>query len=179
MAFCSERPALLCDLAGRRRELVLLVGLPGAGKSTACAALAAAGLPHVRVCQDVLGPRPKCLAAAEKALAAGRDVIVDRCNVSFAQRLPFLQLAARRDCAVRAVVLQAPLEVCVARAVARANHETIPGGDEHKARQIIAGMQRELALPVREEGIHRIDFVETTHEGWEPRLVQMMQEKLV
>ena len=127
--------------------------------------------------KDKLGTRQKCLAAAEKALAAGRDVVVDRCNVSFQQRLPFLQLAARHGCAVRAIVLQAPLEVCVARAAARPDHETIPGGDEQRARTIIAAMQRELVLPMREEGIHRIGFVETTHEGWEPQLLQLMQQK--
>jgi bifunctional polynucleotide phosphatase/kinase len=177
MAFCAERPPLLCDLNKRPRQAVLLVGLPGCGKSTACQAVAAAGLPYVRVNQDTLGTRQKCLAAAEKALAAGRDVIIDRCNVSFQQRLPFLQLAAKHQCAVRCIVLQAPPDVCVARAAARPDHETIPGGDEHKARAIIHQMQRELAQPQREEGIHRICFVETTHEGWIPQFLQLLQEK--
>ena len=49
-------------MSGQPAQVVLvLVGLPGAGKSTLFAALQA-GCPgrYVRVCQDVLKTRPKC-----------------------------------------------------------------------------------------------------------------------
>ncbi len=175
MAFCEERPPLLVDLAKRQQLVVLLVGLPGSGKSTACEAMTAAGLGIVRINQDKLGTRKKCLAVAEKALGAGKDVVVDRCNVSFQQRLHFLKLASKHNCTVKSIVLQAPPDLCVARVAARTDHETVPGGDEHKARTIIEGMRRELVLPVREEGIHQIAFVETTSEGWLPTVLDLVR----
>ena len=78
-----------------RLSLVVLCGIPGCGKSTLAAALKAKGF--VVVCQDALGSRQKCEAAASAALARGDKVCVDRCNHTHQQRELWLALAARAD----------------------------------------------------------------------------------
>ena len=180
VAFCANRPRMLVsELERPRQKILLLIGFPGSGKSSACAAMTAAGLPIVRVNQDKLGSRGKCLSVAERALAAGRDVVVDRCNLSFSQRHHFLRLAAARGCRAVAAVLRAPVSECAARVAARPEHETIPAGDEKKARAILGQMQREFVAPVREEGFHQIVHIDTgtpTVEDWLPQIMKLAEE---
>lgn len=81
-------------------SLLLLVGLPGAGKSTLADALCRCRPNrYVRVNQDLLGSRSACVAAVQTALADGKCPIVDRCNMSIAQRRVFLDLLQRRPMA--------------------------------------------------------------------------------
>ena len=110
--------------------LLLMVGLPGAGKSTFCEHLqTAAPGAWARVCQDSIsakggrGSRAACVAAACAALAGGRCVVVDRTNVDAAQRADFVAAAAQVGVAAHAVVLERTARDCAARAAARATHE--------------------------------------------------------
>lgn len=56
--------------------LLVLVGIPGSGKSTVAARLQQAG--WVVVSQDVLGDRRSCESATTHALRAGRNIVIDR-----------------------------------------------------------------------------------------------------
>ena len=105
------------------QRLLILVGLPGSGKSTAAATLESRG--WVRINQDTLGSRPACEAAASAALAAGRSVVVDRVNFDVRQRGTWVALARSTRVPVAALELRLPIEVCVARAMARTDHPTI------------------------------------------------------
>eukprot|EP00746_Dinoflagellata_sp_MGD_P157889 gnl/MRDRNA2_/MRDRNA2_86338_c0_seq3.p1 gnl/MRDRNA2_/MRDRNA2_86338_c0~~gnl/MRDRNA2_/MRDRNA2_86338_c0_seq3.p1 ORF type:complete len:501 (-),score=106.28 gnl/MRDRNA2_/MRDRNA2_86338_c0_seq3:275-1777(-) len=72
-------------------RIVLLVGLPGSGKSTLAGRLADENWESIN--QDTLGSRGACLSAARAALSEDRRVVIDRCNVSYAQRSLWLSLA--------------------------------------------------------------------------------------
>jgi AAA domain len=62
-------------LRSEKTELVVFVGSPCLGKSTFYRThFALAGYVHVN--QDTLGSRPKCLKAAEEALAAGKSCVI-------------------------------------------------------------------------------------------------------
>ena len=81
--------------------LVVLVGVPGSGKSTFAASLIE-GAPTVarrfqRISQDVLGSRGRCLKAATRALRNGEHVLVDRCNFDEQQRAHWLRLTAQNQ----------------------------------------------------------------------------------
>eukprot|EP00884_Botryococcus_braunii_P014507 jgi/Botrbrau1/23057/Bobra.0551s0001.1 len=72
-------------------RVVVLVGLPGSGKSTLAARLAAAGWKIIS--QDKLRARSRCEATMRKALQAGSDVVIDRCNFDEDQRVVWIKLA--------------------------------------------------------------------------------------
>jgi hypothetical protein len=127
--------------APRRPLLLVLVGLPGAGKSWLAARLAATrGLAVVD--QDGHLSRAAVARQAAELLAAGRDCVVDRCNADRAQRAVWLGVAASAPQGASggarcvAVFIDAPRAECVARAVARAAAAPLegPGGPAGRSR---------------------------------------------
>jgi thymidylate kinase len=83
-------------------SMLLLVGLPGSGKSTLARALCRC-LPwkYVRINQDELAAKPRSKGACQEAVRAAlfeqqKCPIVDRCNLSRAQRQAFLQQLTTR-----------------------------------------------------------------------------------
>ena len=98
-------------------ELVILVGLPAAGKSSLCRERFAAT--HVLVSKDLMGRRrdkqAHQLALVGEALAAGRSVAVDNVNATPRDRAPLIALA--RAHGARAVAYY--FETAPADAVAR------------------------------------------------------------
>jgi bifunctional polynucleotide phosphatase/kinase len=71
----QSSPATAVLLPDPQTEIVVFVGLPGLGKSTFFRThFAPAGYVHVN--QDTLGSRPKCIKAAENALAAGTSCVI-------------------------------------------------------------------------------------------------------
>ena len=109
------------------QRVVVLVGIPGSGKTRAALALEAAGF--VRVNQDELGNRKKCESAVVDALKAGRSVVVDRCNADVSQRLTWATLANAARVRAVALELTPPLELCLERAEVRDDHPTLSKED--------------------------------------------------
>ena len=174
----AATPESLADSDGhhppRARVVAVLVGLPGAGKSTFAAALgsttARAGangrgvaLPPgrsgwIRISQDVLGKRPRCEAAAKMALAAGFDVVVDRCNFDAQQRSHWLHLAKDGAARIVAVHLQLPMDEASVRAFARESHE---GGVDRrmgkkKVAKIVSMVNKGSEPPTNVEGFTEV-----------------------
>ena len=83
--------------------LVVLVGVPGSGKSTFARHLSDT---YERVCQDELPTKAHCINNIKAALSQGKPVIVDRTNMNREQRVPFLRIAAARNVPVRCVVFE-------------------------------------------------------------------------
>ena len=77
------------------QRLVVLCGLVGSGKSTFARAVETTWPDEwVRCNQDELGNRKAVYAAAMKALASGKNVLLDRTNIDRRQRADWLELAA-------------------------------------------------------------------------------------
>ncbi len=83
----------------KHKELVLLVGNPGSGKSTTGRLLAAAGYTHIE--QDTLKNKNETLKHAVIALAAGQSVVVDATHGSAANREPYIDLAKKASVPIR------------------------------------------------------------------------------
>lgn len=130
-------------------EMIVLVGLPGSGKSTIAKILAQKG--YVRVNQDDLGSRNACKKIAEEALMKNKSVVIDRCNFNEQQRKSWIDLATKRAVTnITAVYLSVPAEVCYERACKRKDHPTIK--DEATANKAINSIQEAFTPPITEEG---------------------------
>jgi predicted kinase len=110
------------------QELVVMVGLQGAGKSTWVARHLAGT--HVVVSKDHW-PNARHREARQRRvvaglLAEGASVVVDNTDPSPAERAPLVQLAAAAGVPARAVFLDVPLEMCRQRNGARAGRARVP-----------------------------------------------------
>jgi predicted kinase len=120
-------------------RVLVLVGVPGSGKSTLSAMLRQESSQPAHgdrqwegqwevVCQDELGSRDACVEAAARHLRAGRRVLVDRSNFDRDQRRHWTALATRERlpaAAVGAVLLDVPVAECVRRVQGRVGHKTL------------------------------------------------------
>jgi aryl-alcohol dehydrogenase-like predicted oxidoreductase len=101
------------------REVVMIAGMPAAGKSTLAADHVARG--YTRLNRDDRGGSLLDLARAiDDELAAGRDrIVVDNTYGTRASRAPVIEVARRHGAAVRCIVVTTPLEQAQAHACAR------------------------------------------------------------
>ena len=105
-------------------RVVLLVGMPGSGKTSHCRTTLA---DHVRLSQDE-GPRRflALLARCVRLLEQGVErIVVDRTNPMRSQREAFIRLARARGCHVTIIHLDLPRDVCRDRILRRTDHPTL------------------------------------------------------
>jgi len=188
-------------------KVVFLVGLPGSGKSTFAAALAAVeGSGWVRVCQDEAGCRRAAEEQFQRALkgrlpAGGAEkqqrqqhhggcvrVLLDRCNFSADDRKEWLGMVPggsgkrekEKEKGPGAVHFDFPVEVCRERVVNRRGHPTIPYG---RGRSIVDSFGKKFEPPRVEEGFSRVIVVRSVEEvqdlvlAWGGEAIQVPEEK--
>lgn len=139
-------------------RLIVLVGLPGSGKSTHRNKL---GLPYVN--QDELGSRDACVEMATKYIKEGHDVVIDRTNISKKQRSNWVKLAKYLDVEeIICIEFKSDPYKCIERITKREHHETIPQTTSlDKIKQIVLRFNKEYEVPTLDEGFTTIGIIYT------------------
>lgn len=149
--------------------VIILVGLPGSGKSSISKRVLALNDPRWAVAeQDVLGNRQKTIACAKRHLLGGilpskdpgpRGIVIDRCNFDAVQREHWVRLAKfTTECTGRRVFTIAVMlsrsndaDFCIERAKRRGNDGVHTGKEDWDA--IVNSMSRHFHFPSQNEGI--------------------------
>jgi aryl-alcohol dehydrogenase-like predicted oxidoreductase len=115
----GAEPAATNGAHAGTREVVMIAGMPGAGKTTLAADLAARG--HVRLNRDDRGGTLIELARElDRALAAGSEsIVLDNTYGTRASRAPVIEIANKHGIPVRCIVLATTLEQAQTNAAAR------------------------------------------------------------
>lgn len=144
-----------------KREVLILVGIPGSGKSTFAKRLVEKD--WVRINQDELGSRNKCKDLMEKSLKANKRVIIDRCNFDINQRKTWLDLATKHGVSkVRCLHFDIDPNICKDRIVARTDHPTIKPVEGSK--KIVDSFLNTFVAPQTTEGFVDVDTVKNEQE---------------
>jgi len=142
--------------ADDQRELLVLCGLPGSGKTTMAVALAAAG--WTRVNQDEVGSRNKCKDMVIDAFKHNKKVVVDRCNFDVNQRKSWLEIAREFNVTnINCVHIDTPNGICKVRVVNRQDHPTVKPVEGSKI--IVDKFANMFVLPNVSEGFKTVETI--------------------
>jgi predicted kinase len=135
-------------------ELIIFVGLQGAGKTTLYNERFAAT--HVHVSKDLM-PNARDRDARqtreiEAALKAGRSVVVDNTNPTPSLRAPLIAAGKRCGARVVAYYFEMPVRTAVARNAQRTGRARVPN-------VAIFVTQKKLVPPAAEEGLDEIHII--------------------
>ncbi|CAI6338371.1 unnamed protein product [Periconia digitata] len=150
-------------------DIVLLVGSPGAGKSSFYwKHLQPLG--YGRVNQDILKSREKCLKAASALLEEQTDVVVDNTNADVATRADWIALSKQFQIPIRCVLFTAPPSLCEHNDAVRAMNA---GDDTNPEKRLLLpktaflGFAKRYSEPQISEGFQDIVNIDFKFEGSE------------
>jgi aryl-alcohol dehydrogenase-like predicted oxidoreductase len=166
--FAAVRKRVVVPAAPDRGEIVLLMGLPGAGKSVAAERFVADGFERLN--RDQLGGSLASLAARldERLVAGARRLVLDNTYVTRASRAAVLAIAAERGVAVRGIFIDvsiAEAQVNVVSRMLEAHGRLLAPEELRRGRDNLAmaptalwRLQRALERPVADEGFSSLEL---------------------
>lgn len=131
-------------------SLILLVGPPGAGKSTNAKGMK----DRVYINQDSQGDKEHHVNFIN-AVSMGLDIVVDRMNFDKKQRARYLDIAKKAGYSTEIIVIHESLKTCMERIQKRENHETIK--DAATGRKVLHFFFTRYERPTPDEA-DRVEF---------------------
>ena len=135
-------------------ECIILIGLPGAGKTTFYRRHFAT---HTHISKDLMpnasGRDARQRRLIETALAAGQSVVVDNTHPTRAERAAIVAIARARGARVVAYFVDVTTRVAVARNAGRTGREKVPN-------VAIFTTAKRLERPALDEGFDQLFRVE-------------------
>ncbi|BFF91114.1 uncharacterized protein DMAD_09472 [Drosophila madeirensis] len=153
-------------------EMIIMVGLPGSGKSHFCAEVLKTRSYEI-VNADTLGSTQSCLNSCKRLLSSGKSCVVDNTNVDAASRKKFLALADELKIPCRCFVMN------VSTAQVKHNiafRELLETPHSQISDMVFNMMKKKYKDPALDEGfvtIHRVNFVPQFADEKEKRLYKL------
>ena len=138
------------------QELVLMIGIPGSGKSTFCQRYFPE---YERISLDALHTRKRETAELEKAIALRKNCVVDNTNVSVAERAKFIEAGKSAEYRIVGYYMQSKIDECLKRNARRSGKMRIPDAG-------VIGRAAQLELPKYAEGFDELHYVTITDDGF-------------
>ena len=152
-----------------RQFIVVLVGIPGSGKTSFSTKVVKNRRNWFRVCQDEMRNRQETIDAAISFLRRGKGevqgVIIDRCNFDVVQRRHWVKIAKDMGAITLCVVLRGAdnVRLCTKRASERGDDGVHTG--EENWEQIVSRMGNQFVAPSLKEGFDAIYWCEERSGG--------------
>lgn len=128
-------------------ELVLLIGVPGVGKSTFCEQYLTVS--HVRVNLDTLKRRPRELRTVQACIANGQSLVIDNTNVLAFDRARYIPLTKAAGYRVIGYVFECPVEDAIQRNAKRSSDSRVPS-------HVICAFNDKFQPPTWDEGFDEL-----------------------
>lgn len=132
------------------KEIVVLTGIPGSGKSTIAATKFH---DHIRINLDTLKSRPKEKLAIIDALESGQSVVIDSTNTTRKVRARYVEIARACGVRIRSVFVKSPIDVALSNNRQRLGPERVPD-------YVVRIYNAKLEPPSVEEGFESCEVVE-------------------
>ena len=141
-------------------ECLILVGLPGSGKTTLYRRRFESTHEHISkdLWPNARSKQPRQDAQLRAALSAGRSVAVDNTNVTRAERAAIIATARELGARVVGYYLQSTTREAVARNEQRVGREKVP-------KVAIFARARQLAPPALDEGFDELHVLRAADGG--------------
>jgi bifunctional polynucleotide phosphatase/kinase len=139
------------EFVPKDKEMVIMIGYPGSGKSTYANTQI---VPHgyVRINNDTLKTKKKCLSECDKALKRGDPVVIDNTNAAKTTRAEYIKMALDNKYTVRCVNVLTSYDLAMHNAAYR---ERVHNGN-HIPELVYRKFKKDYQQPSNDESITEI-----------------------
>lgn len=158
----------MIDLPNTQPQMILLIGIPGSGKSTFAAASFPPG--YIKISLDVLRTQAREARALADVLEKRSNIVIDNTNVKRIERERFIKPARTAGYRVTGFYFQSIIKDCLLRNAQRSGAARIPDAG-------VIARAKDLEMPSPEEGFDGLFYVSVADAGFAVKTWSLDYEK--